>query len=87
MHFQLRNAKELQTVSASSILGIRKQKIGGDPGTFAEIFVNFTGTVMVFELLCGQVDISLMGKMNSIFLSSIHQLIDRALPEVEHAMG
>lgn len=69
------------------VLGIRKQKIGGDRDTFAGIFVNFTGTVMVFELLCGQVDISQMGKMNSIFLSSIHHLIDRALPEVEHAKG
>lgn len=37
-HFQLWNAKELFTDSASSVLGIRKQKAGGVPGTFAEIF-------------------------------------------------
>jgi len=41
---------------------------------------------MVFELLCGQVDTSQMGKMNSIFPSTIHHLTDRVLPEVEHAM-
>lgn len=41
LHFQLRNAKELQTASASSVLGIRKQKIGGDSSTFAESFVKF----------------------------------------------
>lgn len=60
-HLQLRNAKELLTAFASSVLGTRKQKTGGAPATFAEIFACLFQWILDLEQFYGHVDISQMG--------------------------